>query len=327
MDYTDLRTFLSVAECGSFSRAAEQLHLTQPAVTKRIQALEADLDVRLLDRIGRQVELTHAGRLLLPRARSLLSELSDTEKLLKNLSASISGPLRLATSHHVGLHRLAPVLKTFADRYDQVDLDIRFEDSEAAHDLIRRGDSELAVVTLDPVGPADLDYLPLWDDPLCFIVSGDHPLAVSGRLTLEELSRHPAILPGLATYTGRIVAELFADRGVALTAHLSTNYLETISMLVGTGLGWGVLPASMAGPGLVTLETDAPALRRTLGCVTNPNRTRSNAAQAFMSVLEEFGEFRAPGDTGSPGDSLQSEPTRPEHAGRRSEPGAAATDP
>ena len=293
MDFNDLRTFLAVAECQSFSRAADRLHLTQPAVTKRIQALEANLDTRLLDRMGRRVELTHAGRLLLPRARQLLSALKDTEALLQNLSDRISGPLQLATSHHVGLHRLAPVLRTFAERFEDVDLDIRFEDSEAAHELIRRGDSELAVVTLDPEGPGELKYLPLWDDPLCFIVSADHPLAVSGRLSLAELGRHPAILPGLATYTGRIVAELFASRAIELNAHLSTNYLETISMLVGTGLGWSVLPASMVGPDLRRLETDAPALRRTLGCVTNPQRTRANAAQAFIDVLEEFGEFEA----------------------------------
>jgi len=291
MNTSDLRTFLAVAECRSFSKAGERLRLTQPAVTKRVKQLEIGLGTQLFDRLGKQVELTHGGRLLLPRARSLLASMSDTEQLLQNLNERITGPLRLATSHHVGLHRLAPVLKAFSDAYQDVQLDIRFEDSEAAHDLVRRGESELAVVTLDPAGESDLGYLILWHDPLCFIVGADSPLAKGGGpVTLTELARHPAILPGLATYTGRIVATLFAERQIELSSHLSTNYLETISMLVGIGLGWSVLPASMLNGNLTKLTPDAPQLSRTLGCVTNPNRTRSNAAAAFMTVLERFAD-------------------------------------
>ena len=290
MNRSDLETFLAVAETGSFSRAGEQLHLTQPAVTKRIKTLEADLATRLFDRVGKKVDLTEGGRLLLPRARSLLSAMADTRRLLQNLNDHIGGSLRLATSHHVGLHRLAPVLKAFSDTFEAVQLDIRFEDSEAAHELIRRGDSELAVVTLDPAGESDLAYLTLWDDPLCFIVAEDHPLASAGAASLATLAAHPAILPGLATYTGRIVAELFRARDIQLSSHLSTNYLETISMLVGIGLGWSVLPASMVTGNLIRLTTDAPPLRRTLGCVTNPARTRSNASAAFIEVLRQFAD-------------------------------------
>lgn len=288
MQSTDLETFLAVAEDRSFSRAAQRLHLTQPAVTKRIKHLEESVATLLFDRIGRRVELTQGGQLLLPRARFLLQEIADTRRLLENLSDQVAGSLHLATSHHVGLHRLAPVLKTFSDRYPQVQLDIRFEDSEAAHELVRRGDSELAVVTLDPKGPIDLAYLPLWDDPLTFIVARDHPLAGPQRLSLAELADYPAILPGLATYTGRIVAELFSERQIEISAPLSTNYLETISMLTGIGLGWSLLPSSMLTDALVPLETDAPPLHRTLGCVTNPDRSRSNAADAFVQILTRF---------------------------------------
>jgi DNA-binding transcriptional LysR family regulator len=293
MNSTDLETFIAVAEARSFSRAAARLHLTQPAVTKRIQRLEQHLATPLFDRIGRRVELTQGGRLLQPRAQALLAEIADTRRLLENLSDQVSGALLLATSHHVGLHRLAPVLKTFSDRYADVQLDIRFEDSEAAHDLVRRGDSELAVVTLDPNGPGDLAYLPLWDDPLTFIVASDHPLAnrsAPTTLTLAELARYPAILPGLATYTGRIVAELFRERQIEISAPMSTNYLETISMLTGTGLGWSLLPRSMLTENLVALTTDAPPQHRTLGCVTNPARSRSNAADAFVQILRQFGD-------------------------------------
>ena len=295
MNLHDLETFIAVAHARSFSRAAEFLHLTQPAVSKRIQRLEHDFGVRLFDRIGKQIYLTAAGDLLWPRAHFLLSEFTDTRRLLNNLKLEVSGVLALATSHHVGLHRLSPVLKAFTGEYPEVRLDIRFEDSEAAHDLVRHAQSEMAIVTLDPQrsGPGtaereELDYLAIWDDPLCFVTARTHSLVDAHSTSLAELSTQPAILPGLATYTGQIVAELFADAGLPLKPSMSTNYLETIGMLVGSGLGWSVLPASMVTADLVVLTTDAEPLHRTLGCVTHPGRTLSNAATAFRGVLATF---------------------------------------
>ncbi len=285
MQIAELEAFLAVAEAASFSRAAEQLHLSQPAVSKRISSLERHLEATLFDRVGNRIYLTDAGNLLRPRAESLLAGIADTRRLLQNQHERIDGPLSLATSHHVGLHRLAPILKTFSRAHDAVSLDIRFEDSEAAHDLVRRASSELAVVTLNPQGDSELFYEPLWDDPLCFIVAADHELAGSDGIDLNSLAEYPVILPGLGTYTGRIVATTFEARNVPLRPALSTNFLETIAMLVGIGLGWSVLPASMVSEGLVSLQTDAPDLHRTLGCVLNPRRTLSNAAKAFVEVL------------------------------------------
>lgn len=286
MNLNELQAFLAVADHASFSRAAEQLHLTQPAVSKRILALEARLDCRLFDRVGRRVYLTDAGRVLRPRAESVLRAMLDTQRELKDLDHAVVGDLSLATSHHVGLHRLAPALRTFTRRFPEVDLDIRFEDSEDAHDLVRRAETEIAVVTLNPRGDPELECRELWDDPLDFVVSEDHELAARRRrLSLAELARSRPVLPGLATYTGRIVVEAFADAGIALRPNLATNYLETIAMLVGIGLGWSVLPRTMVNGPLVPLDTEAPPLRRSLGVVTNPRRTLSNAARAFQEVL------------------------------------------
>ena len=290
MEWHELRAFIAVAKSGSFSRAAEQLHLTQPAVTKRIQALEAGIGVPLFDRVGKRVHLTQAGALLQPRALELLGDLADTEVMLRNLHNRIDGRLAMATSHHVGLHRLAPVLKAFSQRFTEVELNIEFVDSEAAHELVRTGGTELAVVTLAPVADPKLHSQRLWRDPLAFIGAADHELAGERSISLERLSSFPAILPGLGTYTGRIVAERFARADLPLRTAMATNYLETIGMLVGIGLGWSVLPATMIAPPLVRLDVDCELLGRDLGAVTNPARTMSNPAHAFIGVLEEFAD-------------------------------------
>jgi DNA-binding transcriptional LysR family regulator len=290
MESHALRAFLAVAEAGSFSRAAERLHLTQPAVSKRIQALEANLGVRLFDRIGKRVHLTDAGRILEPRARNVLREIGDTETSLRNLHERIDGRLRLATSHHVGLHRLAPVLRTFSQQYPAVELDIEFLDSEDAHARVATGAVELAVVTLDPRGDPRIDARPLWRDPLDFVAAADHPLLARRHIALGELAGVPAILPGLGTYTGRIVAACFRDAAVELKSAMSTNYLETIGMLVGIGLGWSVLPRTMVKPPIACLDVDCALLGRDLGCVTNPARTPSNGARAFVEVLGRYAD-------------------------------------
>jgi DNA-binding transcriptional LysR family regulator len=302
MNLNDLQAFVAVADCASFSRAAERLHLTQPAVSKRIQALENTLQCRLFDRVGKRIYLTDAGRMLQPRAEALLRGMQDTQRELKDLNRQVAGELALATSHHVGLHRLAPALRAFTRRFPDVHLDIRFEDSEDAHDLVRRAEAEIAVVTLNPNGDPELQAHVLWDDPLVFVVSEDHELGrrqtdrKAGRqparlpIALEELASHKPVLPGLSTFTGRIVVEAFADAGLAVRPTLATNYLETIAMLVGIGLGWSVLPRSMVNPPLVILETDGPELRRRLGYLTNPRRSLSNAARAFRDVLQEHSD-------------------------------------
>jgi DNA-binding transcriptional LysR family regulator len=117
MDLANLNAFIAIAETGSFSGAGERLHLTQPAISKRIAGLEQQLKVRLFDRLGREVGLTEAGRALLPRAYQILNVLDDTRRALTNLTGEVSGRLTLATSHHIGLHRLPPLLREFTRRY------------------------------------------------------------------------------------------------------------------------------------------------------------------------------------------------------------------
>ena len=149
MHLDELDSFIQVARLGSFSAAAKQLHISQPAMSKRIQSLEHHLGVTVFDRLGKRVKLTPAGELLVVKATAMLDLSKDMERDVGNLAQTVSGPLSMATSHHIGLHRLAPVLQRFTQDYPQVELDIQFEDSEVAHNLVRAGDIELAVVTLN----------------------------------------------------------------------------------------------------------------------------------------------------------------------------------
>ena len=204
MDWASLTAFVAVADNAGFSAAAAQLHLTQPAVSKRIALLEASLGARLFDRLGRQV---------------------------------------------------------------------------------LQGDAEVALTTLGPTQPP-LRSTPIWDDPLHVVVAPDHPLATRAKVTLADLAAHPAVLPDAVTFTHRIVADAFARRGLSLQLRMTTNYLETIKMLVSVGLAWSVLPQTMLDAQVRVLPVAGVKLSRQLGCTVHGGRTLSRAAQAFIGLLK-----------------------------------------
>ncbi|WP_028239364.1 LysR family transcriptional regulator [Stutzerimonas azotifigens] len=290
MDLASLNAFIAVAETGSFSLAGERLHLTQPAVSKRIAALEQQLDVRLFDRLGREIGLTEAGRALLPRAYRILAELDDTRRALSNLTGVVSGRLSLATSHHIGLHRLPPVLRAFTREHPQVSLDIRFLDSEVAYEEVLHGRAELAVITLAPETAAPVQAVEVWDDPLAFVTAPEHPLARNGRVTLADIARYPAVFPGGNTFTHHIVRALFEREGLTPNIAMSTNYMETIKMMVSIGIAWSVLPRTLLDDQVLALPLPGARLHRSLGYILHTERTLSNAARAFMALLEAAGD-------------------------------------
>jgi len=285
MDNQNLNAFLTVAECASFSLAAEQLHLTQSAVSKRIALLEQQVGKKLFDRIARQVSLTEAGHALLPRARHILQEYAAAIQAINDLSGDANGTLRLAISHHLGLHRLPPVLKAFAQQHPNVSLDIEFMDSEKAYEQVLHGQSEVAVITLALESHHNIYSKRIWTDPLRFICAPDHPLAEIDKPSLHDLAQYPVILPGLNTYTGRIIQNLFQTQGIPLKAPMSTNYLETIGTMVEIGLGWSALPETLV-KNLHLMSTEHTGIERELGYIHHTKRSLSNAATAFLKLLD-----------------------------------------
>lgn len=285
MDSQLLQAFMAVATHQSFSLAAEQLYLTQSAISKRIQLLEQQLNARLFDRHNRTVSLTEAGQQLLPRARQILDLIADTRQELQNLNGSVSGTLSLATSHHIGLHRLPPVLREFVHRFPEASLDIRFMGSEKAYRLIEQRQIELALTTLEASQPDAIEAHPLWLDDMVCVCGPNHPLALTANPSLDDLSRTPAILPEQDTITYRMLAEVFLDAGLPLNNVMPTNYLETIKMMVSVGLGWSLLPASMLDDQVYQLQWPGLPLTRQLGFIHLRERSLGNAAKALIQLL------------------------------------------
>lgn len=282
MDIQSLQAFLAISTYGSFSRAAERLHLTQPAVSKRLQNLEQQLGASLFDRIGRKVHLTDAGKALLPAAQRIIQEMDNATRTMQNLAQQVSGTLSFATSHHIGLHRLPQLLREYTGNHPEVELDIHFQESELAYDAVQNREVEFAFVTLVRRPPPALAHQTLWPDPLVYVAGQQHFLAHKPSLQLNELCYSRAILPADTSVTYQLIRQQFSRRQLPLKTALPVNFLETIKMMVSVGLGWSVLPKTMLDDQLVSLPVVSPVIQRQLGVVWLQDRTLSNAAQAFL---------------------------------------------
>ena len=285
MNLAAFEAFVKVMETGSISMAAEQLFITQPAVTKRIHSLEDYFGVKLFESAGRGVQATHAAHSLLPKVKNWLNELGDIHHTLSHDQNQIKGKLKVGTSHHIGLHHLPFYLKDYVQQYPEVTLDVHFVDSEQAHEQVLAGDLELAFLTLPPVLDERLKYIPLWNDPLVFVAAGFHPLAKRQNLRLDDLMQYPSILPAAQTYTAQITLAEFEKKGLKPKVSMSNNPLESIRMLVSIGLGWSVLPSTLVNQDLVRLDIDLE-MKRQLGMVWHPGRTQSKAAKVLVDLMK-----------------------------------------
>jgi len=285
MEFSQLQAFICVAKNSSFSLTAEQLHLTQPAISKRISSLEEQLGYPLFDRVGHQVELTEAGRVLLPNALKILHDIEDCKKQIQNIDNKVSGRLSLAASHHIGLHRIPKVLKSYTKKYPDVELDFQFLESEQACNAIRHGEIELAIVTL-PLEPYEsLSTYKLWDDPLICVVNEEHEINSKSEIKLSALAEYPVLLPKKPTFTRQIIEQPFIDNNLKLNTLMTANDLEGLRMMVEIGLGWSILPQSMLRSPLARIKNINLNLNRALGCVIHKERTLSSSAKTMINLL------------------------------------------
>lgn len=286
MEISHLQAFIHIAESGSFSAAASDLHLTQPAISKRIANLEQQFDVRLFDRAGRSVKLTEPGRLLLPKAREILSTLELSKQLIENLGDKVRGNLNLAVTHHIGLHRLPKILKHFRNTYNDVALQLEFMDSSEACELVENGTAEMAIITLPAKPSGNLISTQLWHDRMVFAGALNHPASKEPDGSLETLTKYDAILPDRGTLTRKLIDRYLDTHDCQAKVTMETNYLETLRMMSKIGIGWTVLPEIMIDKSEMQIFDFVDSdISRKLGIVRNRNRSLSNAARAMCEAL------------------------------------------
>jgi len=286
-----LEAFIHVAEKGSFTKSAEELHLTQPTITSRIASLEADLSTRLFDRVGRSAHLTEAGQLLLPVAYRIDSLMTVVHSEITAKERETRGSLTIGISEYVEQDRIFSVLKTYQECCPNVELKLHFSSVEDILHQIDLGIFDIGLCSATPnrfveKDNKNLSSLEIWRDSLQVVVGKEHDLAESHSVSFEELCNYPSILPKYPiALRNAIDSELMKYTGTASSIDVSN--MPKIQSLVGGGIGWSLLPESEIADSLVGLNIDNFEL-------THSVRLFHDTQLAMSRAKEEFIELAAP---------------------------------
>jgi len=291
VNVSQLRTFVAVVDHRSFSEAGRILGVSQPAVTMQIQALEADVGATLLDRGYRKVELTEAGRALLPYARRILDELDDARGALEALSDVVGGRLTVAASTTPGQYLLPRILGSFLKEFPEVGVTLRVYDSADVVTHVEEGEADLGMSGAEVHG-ARVHYEQLGSDDLLLICPPGHKLASRPKLAFADLTDEPFIVREAGSGTRMAAEDVIRSGGVEpseleVVMELGTN--EAIVSAVEGGMGLGIVSAQVADKAIAlgTVAQIAGAgfpVARPLFLVL-PRRTLTRASEALANHL------------------------------------------
>lgn len=281
---------LTVARLGSFTKAAQELGLSQPALSRQIMSLEKTLGVRLFDRVGRSVRLTSIGEELVTRAGPLLEELSRVTVNLAASGGTTAGRVRLGASESVAVHCLPNILRSFLLAHRRVDLRLVCHTSERLPEMVASGEIDIAVTAVEHEAH-NLKYEMLWQEDLVLVLPMGHN--ARSRSVSSYVREDFILLPG-STITRRLLDHALADAGVELHVVLEHASPEVIKAMVYAGLGLAILPEPTVRRETRRGELAAWPLSdlkitRQIFAITDPRRQPWPAETSLMDALASYG--------------------------------------
>ena len=299
LDVRKLRALREVALRQSFSEAAERLGYTQSAISQQISQLERQIGTQLLDRRGRSVRLTPAGRTLVDCADAVLRRLVDAEAELEAITGIRHGSLRVATCAASSVTWIPTVVRRFRARYPAVRLCLTPTDGRTGAGLVRDGEADIAVVGL-PAGAtfdAGLARVPLFTDPLRILLPAEHRLAGRASVALADLAEDPWIVAPRDSPLGDAFADLCLREGIKPRIAIRADDCLAVHGLVAAGLGVAFLPGIATAIPLrddvVAQRLHAPEPVRQVAAVVRPGIERSPAVVAMLTDLQTVAASQA----------------------------------
>ncbi len=288
-----LRLFAAVAEHKSVTRAAEEVHLTQPAVSIQIKRLEGKVGMPLIEHIGKELHLTVAGEEVFDAAKDVLERLSDLETTLNDLRGEVAGPLNI----HVvssGKYFMPHLLGSFVRRYPKVEPRLEITNRAALLSSLAKNQSDLYIMGQPPEGVAVVEY-PFLENILVVVARPDHPLAGKKKIPLAKIAMERFVGRESGSGTRKAVEKLFDQKGLSIEAYIELDSAEGIKQGVVGGLGIGVLSKhslrlELDAGELVVLDVAGFPLRRRWYVSHREGKRLSRAAQLFLQYLQEEGE-------------------------------------
>jgi DNA-binding transcriptional LysR family regulator len=293
MELRELAAFVSVCDNRSFTRAAEELCLSQPAVTRQIASLEAELRTRLFDRMGRDVQLTSSGIAMQRYAREMLRLASEARRAVGEVVSGDAGRLAVGANSTTATYLLPRVLREFREKYPGVELAVHTGVSSQVADMVASNSVDLGIVT-GYSGQEGLASMPLTEYAIVAVAFPEHPLAdATGPVHTGQLSGCPLILMEEGTNLRRYVDRLLSTAGVEerVSVTMELDNVEAIKKMIEARLGISLLPlisveAEVESGRLVAIPlADMPAASRRISAIYRQDKYITASIRAFMELL------------------------------------------
>ncbi|HPV23939.1 MAG TPA: LysR family transcriptional regulator [Casimicrobium sp.] len=286
-DLQQLQAFLAVAERNSFRAAAEAIHLSPPALSRRIDKLETILGVKLFNRTTREVELTSLGRVFLERARTALDDLEAAMLGISEVSATRSGSVSVACVPSAALYFLPTVIRSFTDQYPKIRIRVIDEAADVVRSSVASGEADFGIAFMSAQMPG-IDFEPIHDDPFVLAVCSDNAFARRKSVRWRELGAERLISVARSSGNRQLLDDALSKAGFDPKFALEVNHVATLLGMVEAGLGVAVVPR-MALPkshtSLVGIALSEPYVSRRLGLILRHNTALRPAADIFYSHL------------------------------------------
>ncbi|WP_054083151.1 LysR family transcriptional regulator [Pseudomonas savastanoi] len=290
LNLNHLHTFSLVIAHGSFSAAAERLHLTQPAVSLQIRQLEDQLNLKLIERVGKRLKPTSAGTTLLEHIARIDAVVEDALLELSSHASGVAGKVAIGTGATACIHLLPPMLQALRRRFAQLDVRVSTGNTDGILKAVEENRLDLALVTL-PASGRSLHITPLLEDEFVAIfASSQQPIAA--EMTPEHLCELPLVVFEAGSSTRLLINEWFLQAGIRIKPVMELGSIEAIKEMVAAGLCYSIVPRMAVAAvhhrrGLQVLQL-MPGLSRTLGIALRQDKPVSKALRQVLDALHKL---------------------------------------
>lgn len=290
MDVRSLEIFLSVVKHLSFTRAGEEVNLSQPSVSVRISQLETELGVKLFEQLGRRVALTEAGSQLVPHARRVMTAIHDAKHTIYELQGLERGSLRIGASTTPGMYLIPQIIADFKFRYPKIDVHLGIKDTKQVEEGVIRNEFDFGFVGGHLVGD-EVDVLAWVTDQLVLVVGPKHPLATKKSIKTDDLRKEKFILRELGSATRSTIARHLQKSNLAVQTVMEMENPESVKKAVQSGLGIAFISkfaveAELESDRLVAVQVRGLDITRELKIVYRKDKHLGRAAQTFISMAQ-----------------------------------------
>ena len=294
IDSRQLLAFRTLARTGSFTRTAQELFLSQSAISHSIKALEQELGCQLFHRMGKNAQLTESGEILRLRAEQIILSMQEARDSIEASSQWGRGRLRIGTAATICQYILPEILREFRQCFDECRIHITQGDTPELLRLLQANEIDLAIA-LAPEGSHTVEVHPLFEDELRLLLSPLHPWVQAGRMDRTAVDKQPFIFYNKGSYTFEAVSRHFAHEGLRINSLLESPNMEAIKELVKIGLGVSVVApwiaeAELAEGSLAQLPLGRAKMRRQWALLTPRGRPLTLAEETFSGLSQSISE-------------------------------------